>query len=143
MRSGKHPITPLAAVVGGLLAGVVGTVCIDTVWYVRHRAGGDKSPLEREFGPIDSWENAPDPGKVAKRVIEGFTHRKLPDRWAWPTRTAMHWGQGSSAAALYGILAGSLREPYPPYGLPFGAAVLDHGLRRSPGGKGSQADLGV
>ena len=27
------------------------------------------------------------------------------------------------AAALYGILAGSLREAYPLYGLPFGAAV--------------------
>jgi acetylornithine deacetylase/succinyl-diaminopimelate desuccinylase-like protein len=29
---------------------------------------------------------APDPGQVAKRVIEGFTQRKLPDRAAWPAR---------------------------------------------------------
>jgi hypothetical protein len=72
---------------------------------------------------LPSWEKAPDPRKVAKRVIEGFTQRELPDRWAWPVSTAMHWGYGSSAAALYGILAGSLREPYPLYGLPFGAAV--------------------
>jgi hypothetical protein len=35
--------------------------------------------------------------------------------------------RGSSAAALYGIVAGSLREPYPLYGMPFGA-----GSRRSP-----------
>jgi hypothetical protein len=35
----------------------------------------------------------------------------------------MHWGYGSAAAALYGIVAGSLREPSPLYGLPFGAAV--------------------
>jgi hypothetical protein len=122
--NGKLPITPLAAVVGGLLAGVVGTACLDTAGYLRHRsAGGNKSPLDWEFGPIDSWEDAPDPGKVAKREIEGFTQRELPDRLAWPISTAMHWGYGSSAAALYGILAGSLRNPSPLYGLPFGTAV--------------------
>jgi hypothetical protein len=124
MRGAKPPITPLAAVVGGLLAGVAGTVCLDTVGYLRYRrGGGKKSPLRWEFGPVDGWGNAPDPGKLAKQVIEGVTQRELPDRWAWPVSTAMHWGYGSSAAALYGILAGSSREPSPLYGLPFGAAV--------------------
>ncbi len=66
-------MTPLAAVVGGLLAGVVGTVCLDTVGYVRYRrAGGEKRPLVWEFGPVDSWEDAPDPGKFAKQLIEGL-----------------------------------------------------------------------
>ena len=125
MRSGKHPITPLAAVVAGVLAGVVGTVCMDTVWYVRHRrAGGDKSPLAWEFGPIDSWEDAPDPGKVAKRVIEGFTQRKLPDRSAWLISTIAHWAYGSAAGAAYGIVAGSLPSPHPRYGLPLGTALF-------------------
>ena len=74
----QRPITPLAAVVGGLLAGVVGTICLDTAGYLRYRrSGGEKSPLEWEFGPIDGWENGPDPGKVAKREIEGFTQREL------------------------------------------------------------------
>jgi hypothetical protein len=124
MRSGKHLITPFAAAAGGLLCGVVGTVCLDTVAYLRHRrAGGEKSPLKWEFGPVDGWENAPDPGKFARREIEILTHRKLPDSWAWPVSTAMHWGYGSSAAALYGILARSLRNPSPLYGLPFGAGV--------------------
>src|SRR5262249_30295338 len=50
-RPGKHPMTPLAAVVGGLLAGVVGTVCLDTIGYLRYRhGGGNKRPLEWEFG---------------------------------------------------------------------------------------------
>jgi hypothetical protein len=124
VRAGKHTITPLAAVVGGLLAGVVGTLCLDTIGYLRHRrTGGQKRPLEWEFGPIGGWSDAPDPGKIAKREIEGFTQRELPDRWAWPISTAMHWGYGSSAAALYAILAGSMRKPSPLYGLPFGAAV--------------------
>ncbi len=124
MPTRKHCLTPLAAVAGGLLAGAVGTVCLDTVQYLKYRRkGGKDSPLRWEFAPVDSWEKAPDPGQVAKRVIEGFTQRKLPDRWAFPISTAMHWAYGSSAAAAYGILAGSLRRPHAAYGLPFGAAV--------------------
>jgi len=46
MSSGKHCITPLAAVAGGLLAGAVGTVCLDTVQYLKYRrGGGTESPL--------------------------------------------------------------------------------------------------
>ena len=124
MHTRNRAITPLAAVVAGLLAGAVGTVALDTVQYVRHRrAGGKESPLAWEFAPVDSWEKAPDPGQVAKRLVEGFTQRELPDRWAWLTSTAAHWSYGSAAGALYGIVAGSLRRPRALYGLPFGAAV--------------------
>lgn len=124
----KHCLTPLAAVAAGLLAGAVGTVCLDTVQYLKYRRkGGQDSPLRWEFAAVDSWEEAPDPGQVAKRVIEGFTQRKLPDRWAFPISTGMHWAYGSSAAAAYGILAGSLRRPHAAYGLPFGAAVWASG----------------
>ena len=120
----KHCLTPLAGVAGGLLAGAVGTVCLDAVQYLRYRRkSGTESPLAWEFAPVQSWERAPDPGQVARRVIEGFTQRKLPDRWAFPVSTAMHWGYGSGAAVAYGILAGSLRSPHPWYGLPFGAGV--------------------
>jgi hypothetical protein len=121
---GRRTITPLAAVVGGLLAGAVGTACMDTVRYQRYRrAGGTDKPLAWEFAPVETWEKAPDPGQVAKRVIEGFTQRQLPDRWAWLTSTVMHWAYGSSAAAGYGIVVGLLRNRSPLYGPPFGAAV--------------------
>jgi hypothetical protein len=124
MRVRKHPLTPLAAVAAGLLAGAVGTVGLDAVHYLKHRReGGTQSPLAWEFAPVDSWETAPDPGQAARRVIEGFTQRKLSDRWAWPVSTAAHWAYGSAAAATYGIAAGSVRRPHPAYGLPFGAAV--------------------
>ena len=46
----------------------------------------------------------------------------------------MHWGYGSSAAALYGILAGSRRAPDPLYGVPFGAAVWATGYVVLPAG---------
>jgi hypothetical protein len=124
MRTGNHCLTPLAAVAGGLLAGAVGTVCLDAVQYLKYRRkGGTEGPLAWEFAPVATWDQAPAPGQVARRVIEGFTERKLPDRWAFPVSTTMHWAYGLSAAALYGIVAGSLRRPHPAYGLPFGAAV--------------------
>ena len=121
----KNAMTPLAAVVGGVLAGAVGTVAMDAYRYLRYRqSGGTDSPLAWEFAPIKSWDQAPAPGQVAKRVIEGFTQRELPGRYAFLTSTVMHWGYGSANAAAYGLVAGSLRRPPAPvYGLPFGAAV--------------------
>jgi len=133
MRTRKRPMTPLAAVVSGLLAGVAGTVGLDTVRYLEYRRGGGKdSPLAWEFAPVDSWEKAPEPGQVVKRLVEGFTQREIPDRWAWLISTAAHWGYGSTWAALYGILAGSLRRPHPAYGLPFGTAVWASGYAALP-----------
>jgi hypothetical protein len=117
-------MAPLAAVVGGLLAGLVGTVSLDAVQYLKHRrAGGEESPLAWEFAPVDSWEKAPDPGQIAKRLIEGFTGHELPGRWAWLASTVAHWSYGSAWGALYGVLAGSLRRPRAVYGVPFGVAV--------------------
>jgi hypothetical protein len=124
MRTRKYPMTPLAAAAAGLAAGAVGTVSMDALRYVRYRrAGGKNSLLRWEFAPVDSWDKAPDPGQVGKRLIEGFTQRELSDRWAWPVSTVMHWGYGSASGALYGVLAGSARAPRAVYGLPFGVSV--------------------
>ncbi|OIJ66085.1 hypothetical protein WN71_020725 [Streptomyces mangrovisoli] len=113
---------------GGLLAGAVGTVCLDAVHYLKYRrAGGTDTPLAWEFAPVESWEEAPDPGQVAKRVIEGFTQRRLPDSSAWLSSTVAHWAYGSVAGAGYGIVAGSLPRASPVCGVPFGAAVFAGG----------------
>lgn len=62
----KKAMTPLAAVVTGLLAGAAGTVCRDAVHYLKYRrAGGTDRPLAWEFAPAESWDTAPDPGQVA------------------------------------------------------------------------------
>ena len=136
MSSRKHSMTPLAAVVAGSLAGAVGTVCLDAVHYLKYRrTGGKDSPLGWEFAPVGSWEKAPDPGQVGKRLIEGFTQRELPDRWALPVSTFMHWSYGSGWGALYGILAGSARRPRVGYGLPLGAAVWVSGYLILPEGE--------
>ena len=125
MNKPKRPITPLAAIAAGLFAGAAGTICLDAVNYLKYRRhGGKDSPLAWEFAPVESWEQAPDPGQVARRLAEGFTQRELPDRWAWLTSTIAHWSYGSLAGAAYGVLAGSMRRPHALYGVPFGAAVF-------------------
>jgi hypothetical protein len=101
---------------------------MDTIRYVLYRRdGGTDSLLAWEFPRVDSWENAPAPGLVAKREIEGFTQRELPDRWARLISTVAHWAYGSACGAAYGVVTGSLRQPYPLYGLPFGAVVWASG----------------
>jgi hypothetical protein len=125
MRTSKRPVTPLAAVAAGFLAGAVGTVCLDAVHYLKYRrGGGQETPLQWEFAPIEGWEKAPAPGQVAKRLAEGFTQREIPDRWAWLTSTVAHWAYGSAAGVAYGVLAGSRRRRNPLSGVPFGAAVF-------------------
>jgi hypothetical protein len=124
MHNSTQPMTPLAAVAAGLLAGAVGTVGLDAVHYLKYRrAGGSKGPLAWEFAAVKRWDDAPAPGQVARRVIEGFTQRELPDRWAWVGSTVAHWAYGSLAAGAYGVVVGSLRRPRVLYGVPFGAAV--------------------
>ncbi|HSZ40833.1 MAG TPA: DUF1440 domain-containing protein [Trebonia sp.] len=128
MTTRTRGLTPLAAAVAGLAAGAVGTACMDTVRYLRYRrAGGTDNFMRWEFPPVETWDQAPDPGQVAKRLVEGFTQRPLPDRWAWLTSTVAHWAYGSTAAAGYGIIAGSLPRARPWHGLPFGAAVWASG----------------
>jgi uncharacterized membrane protein YagU involved in acid resistance len=124
MDSRQHSLTPLAAVAAGAVAGLVGTAVMDGVLYARYRrGGGQEALLAWEFPPVKTWQQASDPGQVAKRVIEGFTQRPIPDRWARLTTTVAHWAFGAASAAAYGVVAGSLRRPRPMDGVPFGASV--------------------
>jgi len=117
----RRQLTPLGAIASGMAAGLVGTVCMDTVRFLRQRrAGGEQSFRKWEFAKVRTWQEAPDPGQVAKRVIEGFTERELPDGLAWPISTMMHWSTGASWGAMYGVVAASARKPNPVYGVPFG-----------------------
>src|SRR6201996_905553 len=120
----KRALTPLGAVIGGFLAGTAGTVALDAWGYLRYKqGGGTDSPLAWEFPKVETWDQAPAPGQVARRVIEGFTQKPLPDRYANLVSAIMHWGYGSANGAAYGVVAGSLRRPTPEAGLPFGVAV--------------------
>ncbi|WP_035805000.1 hypothetical protein [Kitasatospora mediocidica] len=123
MRTRKQ-LTPLGAIGAGLAAGAIGTLCMDTVRFLRQRrTGGERNPLRWEFAPVPTWQEAPDPGQVGKRLAEAFTQRVLPDRAAFPVSTFMHWAYGVGNAAAYGVVTASVRRPHVLYGLPYGALV--------------------
>jgi len=101
--------TPLGAIARGALAGAVGTLAMDAVWYVRHkRDAGKEAFLEWEFSASPSWEDVSAPGQVGKRLVEGFLQRDLEPKWAPLVNNVMHWGYGVLWGVQYGIVAGSL-----------------------------------
>jgi hypothetical protein len=119
-------MTPVGAIVRGLVAGAVGTATMDTFLFARYRReGGTSSAAEWESSAgVTNWEEAPAPAHVGKRLVEGLFGIELPPTRARLVNNVMHWGYGIFNGALYGIVAGSL--PTPPrirYGLPFGATV--------------------
>jgi hypothetical protein len=118
-------LTPTGAVVRGLLAGAAGTAAMDVVLFVRYRRGGGESGFkEWEFSEdLSSWEDAPAPAQVGKRLIEGLFQVELPATRARLVDNVIHWAYGTLYGALYGIVAGSLPEPRVKFGLPFGAFV--------------------
>jgi hypothetical protein len=108
----RSALTPLGAVVRGALAGAVGTVALDAVNYAQYRAGGGTDePLKWEFSAgVDSWDQAPAPALVGKRVVEGFLQRELPPSSARLVNNVTHWGYGLFWGAQYGVVAASIRR---------------------------------
>jgi hypothetical protein len=118
--------TPLGAVARGVLAGAVGTLAMDLLAFARYRRGGGESGFgEWEFSSgLSSWEDAPGPAQMGKRLIEAFLQRKVPAERAGMVNNAMHWAYGAFWGAQYGIVAGSLRRPRALWqGAAFGALV--------------------
>jgi hypothetical protein len=118
-------MTPLGAVVRGLVAGAVGTLAMDTLLYVRYRRGGGKEGFRQwEFsGDVKSWDDAPAPAQVGKRLFEGLFQRTLADDKARLVNNITHWAFGIASAGAYGLVAGSLPKPRIVYGPIFGASV--------------------
>src|SRR5713226_8584381 len=89
-------LSPVGAIVRGVIAGAAGTAAMDTAQYVQYRRGGGTQPFaawETSEG-LDDWASAPAPAKLAKRVFEGVAQRELkPDR-ARLANNATHWTTG-------------------------------------------------
>ncbi len=129
MDTNRHVMTPIGAVVRGLAAAAVGTLALDLVSFARYKSGGGKSGFRRWelSSDVDTWEQAPAPAHVGKRLVEGLFQRDLPDERAKLVNNITHWGYGLLNGAQYGLVAGSLRAPRAWYGAPFGAAVWGSG----------------
>ena len=129
--------SPVGALVRGLAAGALGTAAMDTFLFARYRReGGTSAPADWELSRgVTSWDDAPAPAQVGRRLFDGLFQTKLPDSRAALVNNVMHWGYGIANAALYGIVAGSLPTPRIRYGLPFGASVWASGYVILPAAK--------
>ncbi len=118
-------MSPLGAVVGGLLAGALGTVALDVVNYIQYRAGGGQdAPMSWETAAgLDSWDDAPVPAQVGRRVVEGLLQRELPASSARTVNSITHWAYGMVWGVEYGILAGSTHKRRAGWGPVFGSLV--------------------
>jgi len=130
-------ISPIAAVMFGLLAGAGGTAAMDTLLFYRYRRGGGTEPAERweTSAGVTTWEQAPAPAIAGKRLVEGLFETRLPAARARLVNNVTHWAFGILNGAAYGVVAGSLRTPRVVYGLPFGASVWAGGYVVLPAAK--------
>jgi hypothetical protein len=122
-------MTPVGAVVRGLTAAAVGTLAMDLLLFARYKRGDGKSGFrEWELSEgIESWDQAPAPAQVGKRLVEGLFQRDLPDRLAPLVNNVTHWGYGVVGGAPYGLVVGSLTRNRAWFGVPFGAGVWGSG----------------
>jgi hypothetical protein len=130
-------MSPLGAVGRGLAAGAAGTLAMDALWFTRYRrAGGDSDFAEWELSSgVCSWDQAPAPAQVGKRLVEGLFKRELPASRAALVNNITHWAYGMLGGTQYGIVAGSLHRPRIRYGVLFGASVWAAGYAVLPAAK--------
>lgn len=116
----------LGRVLRGVVAGAVGTLAMDMLWYARYREdGGDSRFGDWEFtSELQRWDDAPAPGKMGRKIIETVTGRDVPVERAVALSNVMHWAYGVSATVAYGLLVRALGTRRPLWhGPAFGAAL--------------------
>jgi hypothetical protein len=121
----RRGMTPLGALARGVVAGAVGTAAMDALLFARYRRGGGKDGFaawESSAG-LDSWDDAPAPAQVGKRLVEGLFARELAPERARLVNNATHWAFGLFGGVQYGLVAASLKAPRVRDGLPFGTCV--------------------
>lgn len=102
----------------GAVSGLVGTLCMDLLWFRRFRAGGgsqDFIPWETSEG-LDNYEGAPAPARTAK-VMAGLAGVDLPDSSARFANNMVHWSTGIGWGKMHGAGAFALRTANPVLGL--------------------------
>src|SRR3989442_15570435 len=96
MSGYKIKVTPLGAILRGLVAGAVGTAAMGVVWYLRYRRGGGKEKFLdwALYTDLTSWDKAPAPALIGKRIVDGFPGQAPPPEPASFMNNFMPWGEG-------------------------------------------------
>jgi hypothetical protein len=99
-------------IVRASVAGAIGTLAMDLVWYARYRRGGGSDPFPKwELSTeVDAWDDAPAPAQVAHKLAGALGHEIPADR-AGLANDVMHWGYGTGWAVALGLLARRLPAP--------------------------------
>jgi hypothetical protein len=98
---------------------------MDLLWFDRYKRDdgtGGFLPWELSSG-LCTWEQAPAPAQIGKRLVEGVFEHELPVGRAALVNNLTHWGYGMLGGVEYGIVAGSAAHPRMFYGIPFGATL--------------------
>ena len=101
--------TPLGAVVKGAVAGIAGTLAMDLALWAQQRSAGaveDFVSWETSAG-LASFDGAPAPAQVGRRILEGYLQQELPPSAARAVNNAMHVLTGTQWGVVHGVLAGT------------------------------------
>src|SRR4051794_41967783 len=92
-------------IVAGVLAGVAGTLALDLVWYRRARRDGSEADFAEweVVRDLDSWDGAPAPGKMGRKLVAAVTGSDPPVQRAAAISNGMHWIYGTSWAVGYAL----------------------------------------
>jgi hypothetical protein len=110
----------------GVLAGVTGTLAMDTLWYRRYRRGGGETGFRdwESAAGLEGWDEAPAPAQVGRKLARVVLRRDLPGDRARLVTNVMHWSYGAAWGAGLGVLTAARGTAGPPWrGVAFGLAV--------------------
>src|SRR3981081_4133613 len=110
-------MTPIGALVRGMVAGALGTAAMALLWFYRYtRGGGESNVIDWEFSVgLADWSKAPAPAQVGKRLFEAFFQRELNPRWAALTNNVMHWTYWLSWGATYSACCAAVGQSNAPF----------------------------
>ena len=100
----------LTTLAKGAVAGAVGTLAMDLLWYRRHReSGGEQDFTQWEFTAADDIDEAGAPARVAEAATD-VVGVDLADEHAGTINDAVHWATGVANGMAHAVLHGD-RHP--------------------------------